>query len=293
MMQAQAKESSFDGSDTLLNEIFDFSAWDEKLPELAAEYRNAAPFPHIALDNFLLPDVAKSAMNDFKNMDWQLFKHVNENKSGNRNRHFPSKLDPVMKMLNSEPFLQFLNKLTGIDDLIADHDFGSGGIHRSTRGGFLNIHADFTVHPYRTDWHRRINVLIYLNENWEEEWGGYLELWKTDMSACARKVAPIFNRCVIFNTDYDSYHGHPEPMQSPEGLWRQSIAMYYYTKADESTRAVATDYRARPKDSSLKGFFIYLDKKALSVFHKTKTLFGANDTLVTNIFGFFNRNSKK
>jgi hypothetical protein len=198
-----------------------------------------------------------------------------------------------MKTLNSDAFLRFLSELTGIENLIADHAFGSGGVHRSTRGGFLNIHADFTVHPYRPDWHRRLNVLIYLNEQWEEAWGGYLELWKTDMSECARKVAPIFNRCVIFNTDYDSYHGHPEPMQCPEGLWRKSIALYYYTLADASVRSVATNYRPRPKDSFIKAALIYLDKKAISVFHKMKTILGVQDTLVTSIFEWFSKSPKK
>ena len=82
-----------------------------------------------------------------------------------------------------------------------------GGIHQSTRGGFLNIHADFTVHPHQKNWQRRVNVLVYLNNDWHEEWGGKLELWDRKMKACEESVLPVYNRCVIFNTDAEIYGG--------------------------------------------------------------------------------------
>ena len=137
-------------------------------------------------------------------------------KVGIKNTKFDSRLKNTIEALNSKEFLKRLEHITGIRSLIADHDLGSGGVHRSTRGGFLNIHADFTVHPYQHDWHRRINVLIYLNEKWDDNWGGQLELWDKKMKNCVTKISPIFNRCVIFNTDYNSFHGHPEPMTCPK-----------------------------------------------------------------------------
>jgi Rps23 Pro-64 3,4-dihydroxylase Tpa1-like proline 4-hydroxylase len=102
--------------------------------------------------------------------------------------------------LNSPPFVDFLEKLTGIDDLLVDESMEGGGLHQSLRGGFLNIHADFTVHPHYRRW-RRVNLLLYLNAEWPEEYGGELELWSTDMKRREEKVAPIGNRVVIFNTD--------------------------------------------------------------------------------------------
>lgn len=98
---------------------------------------------------------------------------------------------------------------------------------------------------------RRINVLIYLNKDWDEAYGGNLEIWHRDMSAKARSVPPLFNRCVIFNTDADSFHGHPDPLTTPEGVTRRSIALYYYTASKrvfEEAPAHTTMYAARPDD---------------------------------------------
>ena len=98
-------------------------------------------------------------------------------------------LNNTIKALNSKAFLQRLEEITGIENLISDPELGSGGVHRSTRGGYLNIHADFTVHPYKKNWHRRVNVLVYLNEFWDEKWGGQLELWDKNMESCIQKIS--------------------------------------------------------------------------------------------------------
>ena len=186
----------------------------------------------------------------------------------------------------------YLEKITGIRSLIADHDLGSGGVHRSSRGGFLNIHADFTVHPYKKNWHRRVNLLVYLNEKWEDNWGGKLELWDKKMNNCVKKISPIFNRCVIFNTDYDSFHGHPEPMTCPDNIYRKSIALYYYTEAKNDVKTIATNYKARPKDKLLKRIFIFFDKTLISIFHFLKSRLKISDRWVTKVMDFLNSRRK-
>jgi hypothetical protein len=96
-----------------------------------------------------------------------------------------------------------------------------------------------------------MNVIIYLNEDWKAEYGGALELWSRDMSKKCKEALPIFNRCVIFNTDADSYHGHPDPLTTPEGVLRRSIALYYYTASKEIYKEIpnnSTIYHARPSD---------------------------------------------
>src|SRR5206468_2179145 len=98
---------------------------------------------------------------------------------------------------------------TGIPGLMPDPYFEGGGLHETKRGGHLGIHADFNIHS-QLKVERRLNLLIYLNENWDKTFGGELELWNKDMKECAVRVAPIFGRAVIFNTDLDSFHGHPE-----------------------------------------------------------------------------------
>lgn len=269
--------------------IFDYSGWTEPLKSLHHQYVSAHPFPHIVLDNFLNPGIAERVAREFDQINWQAYKHFNEDKEGGDTRTVPPLTERVLNELNSPEFLQFLTGLTGIENLIADEKFGSGGVHQSTRGGFLNIHADFTVHPYHRNWHRRINVLIYLNKGWQEDWGGKLELWSTDMKRCEQKVVPIINRCVVFNTATDSYHGHPEPMTCPPGVKRRSIAMYYYT-LDENSPAISTEYKARPGDNRLKSSMIFMDKMALRIFHQLKSILKLNDSVVT---GWMTRSKPK
>ncbi|MFM8411426.1 MAG: 2OG-Fe(II) oxygenase, partial [Alphaproteobacteria bacterium] len=115
--------------------------------------------------------------------------------------------------------------------------FDGGGLHETLPGGFLDVHADFNFHgAWFLD--RRLNVLVYLNHGWREEWGGCLELWDRDLSRCVKKVVPAFNRTVIFATDDTSFHGHPEPVRCPPGTTRKSVAMYYYSNGrPESERS--------------------------------------------------------
>ncbi|MHB1424845.1 MAG: 2OG-Fe(II) oxygenase [Gemmataceae bacterium] len=150
------------------------------------------------------------------------------------------------------------------------------------RGGFLNIHADFTAHPHHRLWRRRVNVLLYLNENWPEEYGGHLEFWTKDMQRCFEKILPLFNRCVIFNADKDSFHGHPHPLACPSETTRKSIALYYYSAEEAPPVKLATNYRAKPGDG-IKALFIFLDKKILSAYNHLKGALGINDDAVSKI----------
>lgn len=261
---------------------------NENISNFSRKYILAKPFPHIVIDNFLNPDCLENTLKGFKKVDWAKYTHFNENKSGNKTKTFDPSLQSTINALNSKEFLLLLEKITGISSLIPDHELGSGGVHRSSRGGFLNIHADFTVHPYKKKWHRRVNVLVYLNDVWDESWGGHLELWDKKMTNCVKKIAPILNRCVIFNTDYDSFHGHPEPMTCPENIYRKSIALYYYTYADKNVKTVATNYKSRPNDNFLKKIMIFVDKSLIGVFHFIKSKFQLSDRLITRIFDFLN-----
>jgi hypothetical protein len=149
--------------------------------------------------------------------------------------------------LNSITFLEFISAVTGIDNLIPDPSFDGGGLHQIVRGGKLGIHVDFNRHgKYGLD--RRLNLLLYLNKDWREEYGGDLELWDRNMSRCGAKIRPVFNRLVIFGTTDFTYHGHPDPLQCPQGMTRKSLALYYFSNgrpAEEITGAHSTVFRAR------------------------------------------------
>ena len=276
-------------------QVFDYQAWNSRLPELSKKYQGASPYPHIVLENFLNPEVLDKCIAEFNKLNetdgWINYTHYNEKKRGlNKLDLLPETIKGTINELNSPEFLQFLSTITGIANLQKDDGLEGGGIHQSTRGGFLNIHADFTAHPHQRNWQRRVNVLVYLNKDWKEEWGGKLELWDKKMKACEEQVLPVFNRCVIFSTDADSYHGHPVPMTCPEGVFRRSIALYYYTVEANPYRR-ATYYQARPGDGSNK-LLVKLDNALVSLYTNIKGKLGSNDKVISNILRFFSGKKK-
>lgn len=257
----------------------DISGLNAKLPQWQGQYLNNNPFPHIVIDDFLPVATAARIHKAFPNVHskgWIHYLHYNENKHGlNKQRLLPAEVKGLIAELNSPGFIAFLELLTGIKGLLPDPGMEGGGIHQTMPGGFLNVHADFTVHPLKKMWRRRVNLLIYLNPGWEPSYGGQLELWPKDMSACRQQVLPLFNRCVIFNTDRHSYHG-VGPVSCPPGNSRKSIALYYFTEEQHKPRLISTNYKARPGDG-ISAFFIWLDKKAVALYTRIKRWFGLND----------------
>jgi hypothetical protein len=223
--------------------------------KLRESYVTAAPFAHTVIDNVFPEELLNSIVAEFPRLDqidWQRFENANEKKSalksemqlGNVARHF-------LWELNSQVFISFLQLLTGIEGLVPDPHLLGGGLHQIERGGLLKIHADFNHHK-QLNLQRRINLLVYLNRDWKEEYGGHLELWNREMTKCVKKVLPVFNRCVIFSTTDTAYHGHPEPLTCPEGWSRKSLAMYYYTNgrpAEEASAEHSTLFQARPGEA--------------------------------------------
>ncbi len=141
--------------------------------------------------------------------------------------------------LNSRPFVRFLENLTGITGLIPDPYCMGGGFHEIRQGGYLSVHADFNHHK-KMNLEQRINVLIYLNKGWREEFGGQIELWSNDMVRCERSYVPLFNRCVIFNTSSQSNHGNPHPVNHPEGISRRSVAGRRSSEPDQAPETRST-----------------------------------------------------
>lgn len=192
--------------------------------------------------------------------------------------------------LNSPAFVNMLSRMTGLPGLIPDPSLEGGGLHQSGRGGFLNVHTDFSNHHYHKHWRRRVNLILYLNDSWRDEWGGAIEFWETSMRRCMARYAPQLNHAVIFTTDERSLHGFPEPLRCPENVSRKSLALYYYTVEDDSqTEVRSTDYRARPDDGLAKSAMIWLDKKAVDFYSKAKTKFGFSDEMASKILHFLSR----
>lgn len=273
--------------------VLDLDGLRAQLPELRERYAAAAPFPHMAFDDFLYPDVAHAAVGEVPPVDrahWTNYVHANERKFANTDpTTWGPTLQAVWEQLTSEEFRTFLGELTGIGGLVADPSLEGAGLHQTAPGGFLNIHADFTVHPHHRHWHRRVNVLVYLNEDWLPEYGGDLELWSRDMRTKVEVVAPLANRAVVFSTGADTWHGHPEPLTCPAGRARQSLAVYFYTVEDAPV-ARSTEYRARPGDGA-RAVVIWLDKELVRTYDWVKRRVGLSDRASSRLLGGFRSRS--
>ena len=263
----------------------------ERFSVLKTEFATAHPYQHVVIDNFLPQNVFQQAMADFavvSKEQWTGYLHVNERKFANSNPDtWGPTLQQIANELNSPEFVSLLEELTGIPNLLIDPTFEGGGLHQSLRGGFLNMHADFTVHPHQRQWKRRLNLLLYCNENWLPEYGGGLELWDATMSHAEKVVQPLGNRVLIFATDATSFHGHPDPLQCPDGVARRSMALYYFTYEDKPN-VRSTEYRARPNDGS-KGILIYLDKMTLRIFDKAKRRLGISNSFANRVLRLIDR----
>lgn len=270
--------------------FFDYARWADRLPELKQEYRAHGPYPHIVIEDFLPVETAhkiKDAFPGVKDEGWIHYIHFNERKHGlNKQELLPSYIRAAIAEFNSPEFVAWVSELTGIPGLMADDMLEGGGLHQSLRGGFLNVHADFTVHPHKPKWQRRVNLLVYFNEDWKPEYNGDLELWDQQMKACQARIAPLFNRAVLFNTDHDSFHGVPDVIQCPETETRKSIALYYFTE-EAAPKKNATNYQARPGDGAVKTFLSWADKQALVLYNWLKGKLGIDDKFISKVLTFF------
>jgi hypothetical protein len=266
--------------------------WEQQLKGKASMYSAALPFPHQVIDNFLPEDVAIDCARSFPFSDaktWTNYVHVNEKKFGlDKRASIPPTLIDLIAHLQTLDFTKELSRLTSIPGLIADEDLTGGGLHQIHPGGFLNIHSDFLIHPHKHNLERRINLILFLSPDWKSEYGGKLEFWNKDMTACVTSVEPRFNRCVVFTTDEYSYHGCPELLRGPDGFSRKSLALYYYTEYATVPSKQFTNYKARPGDRRL---LIWLDNQILALYSLIKKKFGLDDRFASKVLGMFRRKS--
>lgn len=275
--------------------LFSYERWGAPQRELAKRYQRNPPCPHILLEDFIEPETALEMAREFPQPAsdaWTQYKHRNENKLGMPRRDlFPATLGAVTDELNSPEFVAWVSRLTGIPDLVADPMLEGGGLHQCGPGGYLNVHTDFSKHHFHVNWHRRVNLILYLNPDWDNAWGGAIELWERapggGIARCVAKYPPRLNHALIFTTDGRSLHGFPDPLKCPEGQSRKSLALYYYTvEKDANFAAHSTDYFARPQDSRTKAAMIWLDKKAVDLYSRAKARFGFSDEFASRVLGW-------
>jgi len=224
--------------------------------QLRQEYRGAQPFPFFKIDGFLDETFARevaASMPSFEEAQrlGLTFKSVNEKLKLQVTdaSKFPPPVLALHQALAAPEFLADVSYITGIPDLLADDQLDGGGMHETGPGGRLDVHVDFNILEGR-NWHRRLNILVYLNPVWQDDWGGRIELWDKDVKKCWHSFAPVLNRCVVFETSEISYHG-VTPLAAPPGVARKSFAAYYYTIEPPphwDGRAHSTVFQARPHE---------------------------------------------
>ena len=246
---------------------FDRTAFKKK-------FLSADPFPHFCIDNFLDEDFANEVHDAFPTFReaqglGKEFQAVNERKKVQITDS--SKFAPAMKKLNallsSDEYVDMWSDLTGIPNLLSDPELIGGGIHETNSGGHLDVHVDFNFVSEKK-LHRRLNILIYFNKNWREEYGGYLDIWDKNVKKRYGYFEPKFNRACGFLTSEISFHG-VTPLTCPPEVMRKSFATYYYTKeppAGWTGEKHSTIFKARP-DQWARG---HLEMPAESAMRLTK-----------------------
>ena len=216
--------------------FFDPATLDPLADEYGPGFNSARPFRNTVIDGFFPDQLLEEVISELpgpeewdKHPEWRNADRTDAKKlMVNRDWMLGPMTRHLLSQFNSASFVNFLEKLTLIDGLVPDPHFFGGGLHQIEAGGFLKVHADFNIHN-RLKLDRRLNAILYLNRDWDDAWGGHLEMWDRDMTHLVKRIAPEFNRLVIFETTDFSFHGHPDPLACPPGTRRRSLALYYYS----------------------------------------------------------------
>lgn len=229
----------------------------DRLQEHHRSFTTAQPFRHIVLDDFLAPELCRRLVEQFPPFDEAGARnelgHVGGKCTHEKVRRLGSAYAALDDFVRSRAFLDVIGAITGIEDLRYDPHYIGGGTHENRTGQGLDPHVDFNYHPV-THLHRRLNLILYLNQDWQEHWGGAIQLhsnpWEPDEDT-VKTVLPVMNRCVLFETNERSWHGF-QPITRSDGerlLSRRSFALYLYTEtrpADEISAPHSTFYVHAP-----------------------------------------------
>ena len=205
--------------------------------KLIKEYQEAKPFRHVVIDNFFDAETALKLSAEFPDFNdpkiWSVYKNPIENKKLTPNWDlFPKDTYRAFSLMNTPEFVEKVKKITGITNLEADYGLHGGGWHMTARGGKLNMHKDYSIHP-KLGKERRINIIIYMTPAWEEEWGGGLDFYDGERTKIVKTVPCLYNTCSIFKYDELGFHGYATPIKCPEGKSRNSIRAFYYVSNEE------------------------------------------------------------
>ena len=207
------------------------------------------PFDHWIIDNFLDIQDAKNVSEefiDYENNDVVKYTGwIGEKRTCNIWNRFPPLTYKTFSNLLSLEFVSTISSITGISPLYPDIGLHGGGLHMSKSGGSLAVHLDYSIHP-KLNLQRKLNLIVYLEEDYDPSWGGSLQFWSHDPEnnkplKKIKEVEPLFNRAILFDTTQHSWHGFPDKIRTPQGKMRKSFAVYYMT---DITKTAEDRYRA-------------------------------------------------
>ncbi len=207
----------------------------------------AEPYQYFFIDDFFDSELAQACLDNFPAVDDSSWHKANDADIEIKQRStwtsefdIPEGIVAAVRILNSAPFLNAMTDVFGIAKIIPDPYFTGGGLNATRRGGLLDVHVDGNYHD-ATGLNRRINALVYFNPEWQPEWGGEFGIYDNKGETCVKKLAPLFNRLVVFDSHDFSYHGLPDPLNFPEDTVRKSIILYYYTRDARPQHLIAVD----------------------------------------------------
>jgi Rps23 Pro-64 3,4-dihydroxylase Tpa1-like proline 4-hydroxylase len=202
------------------------------------------PYKHLVIDNFFEKDLVDKCLSNFPELNENQWEFSNDKDIEIKYRSkwtsefdIPEGLVDAIRIMNGADFLRSISEVFQIQKLVPDSYFTGGGLNITKRGGLLDIHVDGNYHD-ATGLNRRLNALFFLNPGWKKEWGGEFGLYDENGDKCVKKIEPISNRIIIFDTHDKSYHGLPDPINFPEEVSRKSILLYYYTKESRPSEQI-------------------------------------------------------
>ena len=207
----------------------------------------AEPFKHVVIDDFFPKELADECLRKFPSITEPGWESSNDADIEIKYRtvwqsefDIPEGIVDAVRILNSAPFLRAMSKVMGIEKIMPDPYFTGGGLNVTMRGGLLDVHVDGNYHD-ASGLNRRLNALVYLNPEWQDNWGGEFGVYDESGDHCLKKVAPLFNRLVVFDSHDKSFHGLPDPVNFPDGVPRRSILLYYYTKENRPGEQIVVE----------------------------------------------------
>lgn len=268
-------------------------AWERDLGALRRSFALAKPFPHVVIDGFADGDelraIGREEFGDVGTARWTYHRYYSQKTYSRTDVNgFGPAARRLLAALAGERFRRVLDSITGIEGLLFDDELEDGGLQATAHSGYLNLHIDPLVHPRRRRWRRQLNLLVYANEEWAPGYGGELELWDETVSRCGARIAPRFNRAVLFAAGAHTPHGFPDVLACPPGAARTCVAVYYFTEEREPLPPHFGRLYARPGDG-LGRIGVALDNALLHVYGRLGQTIGLDDRMVNRLLHPFRR----